>query len=270
MKNLFPKTSYRFRVTSGDENGYNTEGGAVITVGTYITRTRIAVDQLYLTLVCSCFWPSTRRAVYGFAVAELDCFTARDLLLAVLPRGCCIARGCRQLYAALAHQHKYGNLPLLRCGLLTACVLVAETTSAVIGDLEPGRAYEVLILAGNEDGEEQVGTRMILTTLSTTDNVVADPSLGTNGTIIAAASASAVVVLIVIIVVVVVVIRRRQRATNEKLEEFGGAGGLVRLLVDMGYTDGCGLDGAELVSRDARSLARQHAPRREHDPSFVC
>ena len=112
--------------------------------------------------------------------------------------------------------------------MLTACALVAETTSAVIGGLEPGRAYEVLILAGNEDGEEQVGTRLILTTLSTTDSVVSDPSLGTNGTIIAAASASAVVVLIVIIVVVVVIARRRQRATNEKLEEFGGASGLVR------------------------------------------
>ena len=41
IKNLFPRTVYQFRVTSGDENGYNTEGGAVITVQTYITRTRI-------------------------------------------------------------------------------------------------------------------------------------------------------------------------------------------------------------------------------------
>ena len=106
----------------------------------------------------------------------------------------------------------------------------AENTAAVIGELEAGRAYEVLILAGNEDGEEQVGTRLILTTLSTTDNVVSDPSLGTNGTIIAAASASAVVVLLVIIVIVVVVIRRRQKATNKRLEEFGGAGGLVRCI----------------------------------------
>lgn len=104
----------------------------------------------------------------------------------------------------------------------------ADSTVAVIEGLEPGRPYEVLILAGDANGEEQVGTRLVLTTLATTDNVVQDPSLGTNGTIIAAASASAVVVLIIIIVVIVVVTRRRQRRTNDKLEQFGGADGLVR------------------------------------------
>ena len=41
IRNLTPKTVFQFRVTSGDENGYNTEGGAVITVQTYITRTRL-------------------------------------------------------------------------------------------------------------------------------------------------------------------------------------------------------------------------------------
>mgnify|MGYP001148999361 CR=1 FL=1 len=46
VKNLFPRTSYQFRITSGDENGYNTEGGAVISVETYITRTLIV--RVYL------------------------------------------------------------------------------------------------------------------------------------------------------------------------------------------------------------------------------
>ena len=110
-------------------------------------------------------------------------------------------------------------------------MLVADNTVAVIGDLESGRAYEVLILAGDANGEEQVGTRLVLTTLSTTDNVVSDPGLGTNGTIIAAASASAVVVLIVVIVVLVVISRRRQRRTDAKMDEFGGVGGLVRHIV---------------------------------------
>ena len=112
---------------------------------------------------------------------------------------------------------------------LTIWLFSAESTAAVIGGLESGRAYEVLILAGNEGGVEQVGSRLIMTTLSTTENVVEDPSLGVNGTIIAGASAGAVLILLVVIIAVVVVIRRRQKRINAQIEEFGGASSMVRL-----------------------------------------
>ena len=122
------------------------------------------------------------------------------------------------------------------CVCFADCVNVAaDGTKAVIGGLNAGRAYEVLVLAGDSDGEEQVGTRLVLTTLSLTNDVADDSSEGVSITIIAAASASAVVVLI-IIVLIVVVITRRQRRTDAKIEEISGTSGAVRTILFSGFT----------------------------------
>ena len=105
----------------------------------------------------------------------------------------------------------------------------SSTGSVEVTGLEAGGSYEVLVLAGKGNETEQVGARLVVTTKSSTDNVVEDPGLGTSGTVIAAASAAAVVVLIVVVIIVIVVMRRRQKATNKQLDEFGGSDAMVAL-----------------------------------------
>ena len=114
--------------------------------------------------------------------------------------------------------------------------VTADGTKAVICGLNAGRAYEVLVLAGDSEGEEQVGTRLVFTTLSLTNDVADDPSEGGNITIIAAACASVVVVLIIVVVIVLVITRRRQRRTDAKIEEISGASGAVRTIPFCGFT----------------------------------
>ena len=93
--------------------------------------------------------------------------------------------------------------------------------SMTVESLESGRSYEILLLSGLNNETEQVGTRLTVSTTSTTDNVV-DAGLGANGTIIAVVSAVAVVVVLAIVVVVVVVLNRRRRRVNRTLDQYGG------------------------------------------------
>ena len=103
---------------------------------------------------------------------------------------------------------------------------VAETT---VDGLESGKVYEILVLAGRDNATEGVGARLVMTTASTTDNVVTDPGLGSNGSIIAGATAGGVVLLLIILIAVVVRIRRRRAAMRDKLEQFGGQDALDTL-----------------------------------------
>ena len=99
----------------------------------------------------------------------------------------------------------------------------SSASQATISDLTSGVTYEVLVLAGRGNATEQVGSRLLMTTTSSSDNVVVDPGLGTSGSIIAGASVAGVVALLVILVIVVVLIRRRQARTKASLDQFGGS-----------------------------------------------
>ena len=54
------------------------------------------------------------------------------------------------------------------------CLTIAavDSSSTTIEDLEPGAAYEILILAVRDGQEEQVGSRLVLTTRSVNENII--------------------------------------------------------------------------------------------------
>lgn len=109
----------------------------------------------------------------------------------------------------------------------------SDAGSATVGSLEPGRSYEVMLLAGSNNETEKIGARIVVTTKSSTDNITEDPGLGLSGSIIAGVSIACVIAFIIIVVVVVVVIRRRRRSTAAVLDRFGGVESLVRTFTSL-------------------------------------
>ena len=195
---LFPDTVFQFRVTANGRDGaYNDLAGAVISTKTYIppagglTLSASTSDSLTLT------WSASPLAQYYESYYRI-------------------------LNATTATRDASD-------GFVLSQVVDASAGELTISDLEEGRRYEVLILAGRNNETEQVGARLTTTTKSSTDNIVEDPSLGVQGSIIAGATAGAVVVCIIILVMVIVIIRRRRRVTEENLDSFGGSDALASL-----------------------------------------
>ena len=194
IDNLFQNTLYSVRVMAGEHEGYNEPGAAIIPVTTYISQP----GPLQLGSA------STDSLTFSWGVSALA-----------------------QYYEI--HYRLVVPLRNVSDGFTLWGTASSDAASATVDGLESGRTYEILVLAGHNNATEQVGARLMMTTSSTTDNIVEDPGLGVNGTIIAAASVAGVVALIVIVIVVMVVIRRRRRRTADKMAEFGGAEALSSL-----------------------------------------
>lgn len=196
IRGLSPNTFYYFRVTRGERNwgGYNDDSGAIISTTTYIQpATALRLEDSTTTSLTFSWTPSAQAEFYAVYTRPID--ATRDVT----------------------------------DGFDFHSQVDSSVGQVEVSGLSPGNVYEVLVLAGKDNQTEQVGARMIITTKSSTDNVVVDPGLGTSGTVIAGASAAGVVVLIVILVVVVVIIRRRQRETLKRLDEFGGSDAMTAL-----------------------------------------
>ena len=189
IRGLSPNTFYYFRITMGDRYwGYNDASGSIISTTTFISpATGLRLEESTTSSLKLSWTPSALAEFY-----------------AVYTRAVGVSRAVTDGFDLYAQ-------------------VDSSAGSIEVTDLESGRSYEVLVLAGKGNETEQVGARMVLTTKSSTDSVVEDPGLGESGIVIAGASAAGVVVLIVVLVVVVVVIRRRQKETLKQLNEFGGA-----------------------------------------------
>ena len=195
IRGLSPDTFYYFRITMGDVQwGYNDGSGSIKSATTYIS-------------------PATGL--------KLDESTTSSLKLSWTPSA------LAEFYAV--YTRTIGGARAVTDGFDLFTQLDSSAGSVEVTDLESGGSYEVLVLAGKGNETEQVGARLVVTTKSSTDNVIEDPGLGTNGTVIAAASAAAVVALILVAIVVFVVLRRRQKTTNKLLNEFGGTESVIAL-----------------------------------------
>ena len=188
IKNLFPNTVYLFRVSVGGNRGYDELNHLTLAVKTYIAPASGLKLDLAEDDKLTFSWTASPQAQYYESYYRLVDTTSR----------------------AATDTFTFSER------------VDASAGSMTVGSLEPGRSYEILLLSGLNNETEQVGARMTVSTTSSTENIVEDPSLGTNGTIIAAASAGAVVALLVIVAIVVVVIRRRRRQAKETLDQYGG------------------------------------------------
>ena len=71
--------------------------------------------------------------------------------------------------------HSILTLTLVRVSFALFCLTrydAVDSSSTTIEDLEPGAAYEILILAVRDGQEEQVGSRLVLTTRSVNENII--------------------------------------------------------------------------------------------------
>ena len=195
IRGLSPDTFYYFRITMGDKQwGYNDVSGSIVSTTTYISpATGLRLDESTTSTLKLSWTPS--------ALAEFYAVYTRTV----------------------------GGARAVTDGFDLFKQVDSSTGSVEVTGLKSGGAYEVLVLVGKGNETEQVGARLVATTKSSTDNIIEDPGLGANGTVIAAASAAAVVALIVVAIVVFVIIRRRQKATNKLLNEFGGTESMVAL-----------------------------------------